>query len=75
MKSNHMSILHQPIETLTTSPALARFMKSYRFEDLKTMLSTHTAEDLLRKEGFDCHCLVDLYDLLAEYGCEEELRG
>jgi len=46
----------------------------YGFSNLGELLASDSVPELLNREGFNYHCLVELYKLLDESGRGELLR-
>ncbi|MFH6983584.1 hypothetical protein [Marinoscillum luteum] len=62
------NILESVSIDLPLSEEFKAFMELWGFENLNVMLSQFDAGQLLKKQGFSCHCLVELYTLLESNG-------
>ncbi len=67
------TVLFQPPTELPVIEELINFMHYHHFQHLDDLLH-FTVQELLDMEGFGYRCLVSLYQLLEQYGCEEMLE-
>lgn len=75
MNTTHShGLLTTPVHELALSKELTSFMIQWGFGNLGDLLSTYSIPQLLAREGFDYHCLVEVYRLLEDYGCEGVIR-
>lgn len=59
---------------LTLSKELTDFMIRWGFGNLGDLLSTYSIPQLLARDGFNYHCLVEVYLLLKGNGCAGVIR-
>ncbi|SMD37672.1 hypothetical protein SAMN04488029_3404 [Reichenbachiella faecimaris] len=67
-------LLTRPVVDLPISDRLRRFFEIMDFDNLKDLLAAYSGSQLLSLNGFDYHCLTEVYWMLEEGGCEEMLR-